>query len=189
MKKEIRNLLGVMGAAILSAAMITAGFLYYYGPTGRYQIENVLLKPELLSTLDYNDINPKIGQMDRYVFDEVLYQEWESDKRAWKNIVIPTAAYANFYKEIYADDSVASPSAELQALFTQTPPSKLVIKVETESQSPWQKNAKDFLQVEFVENYYRVELHQELDKSERREPWVYFYHPQIASRVQRLFNS
>lgn len=168
MKKDIRNLLLVMGVAIVAAVGVTGWFLIYYGPSGRYLVENTLLRPDLLSGLNYNDLNPKTGQMDRYVFDKIVYNDKE----------IPVSTYAQFYQMIEADDSVKNPPLEL---FSH--PSRLIIKVRTESSTEWQKDTKNFLEIDIARDYYRIELHE--DKS--AEPFVYFYHPKIYQEVTRLF--
>lgn len=42
---EIRNLLIVIFGAIVIASLGAAFMLYYYGPTGRYYAQNVLISP------------------------------------------------------------------------------------------------------------------------------------------------
>lgn len=190
MKKEIRNLLMVMVIAVLAAVGVTGWFVLHYGPSGSYRVPNVLLEPETLSELNFNDVNPKTGQMDRYVFDKIVYIYWNPEKRDWITQEVDVPHYAKLYQMIKGDQSLLEPSDEIRNLFIHSHPARLAIRVRTESEALWQKNAKDFLQIEFAEesDYYGIELHQEmLKKVKKQEPWIFFYHPKISSEAKRLF--
>lgn len=185
MKKDIRNLLWVIAMALVAAVGVSAWFVLHFAPSGSYTLQNTLLKPELLARLNYNDLNPKTGQRDRYVFDKIVFSFWDGAKKKWGSLEIDIPTYERFYKKVEGDKSLEEPPSSVQSFFTASPPSRLALVVRTESDSAWQRDAKPFLQVEFAErgDYYRVELHEE----GAREPWVYFYHPKIFQDITELF--
>ena len=185
MKKDIRNLVLVMGVSVLAAFAVTGLFLYHYGPSGRYTAENTLIEPSLLARLNYNDLNPKTGQSDRYVFDKIVYAFWDKTKGEWGELEIPIPIYKTFYGQLLSDISIETPSDEIKGLFSRSYPARLDVKVRTESGTGWQKNSKNLQRVEFAENsdYYRVELNEE----NAGVHWAYFYHPNVFQETFRLF--
>lgn len=185
MKKDIRNLLLVIGVSVASAFAVAGLFLYNYGPSGRYTAENTLIEPSLLAKLNYNDINPKTNQSDRYVFDKITYSFWNKTKGEWGSLEIPIPIYSEFYKKFLSDVSIQNPDPEIVGLFSQSYPARLDVKVKTESASEWQRDQKNLTRVEFAENsdYYRVELNEENAGTN----WAYFYSPQVYQETFRLF--
>lgn len=185
MKKDIRNLIAVIGVAVLAAVATTTGMLYYYGPTGQYGAANTLIEPSILGRLNYNDINPKTNQSDRYAFDQILYTFWDKNKKEWGYLEIDIPTYQKFYNLISKDTSTTIVPDEVSGAFSSQPQAKLEIKVKTESSTQWQKDVKDLVRVEFVENsdYYRIELNEE----NKGVHWAYFYHPTIYQEAFRLF--
>lgn len=56
------------------AFLVTAFFVYNFGPSGNYMLNTILLEPGILKKLNYNDWNPKISENDRFVFDKIVYE-------------------------------------------------------------------------------------------------------------------
>jgi hypothetical protein len=179
--KEITRLVLVLGSSVIFAVAITAFFLQYYGPSGRYALSSALLEPKLLQQLNYNDTNAAIGQEDRYVFDHLVYEAGGIKKD------VPLDAYRQFFQEIQSDQSPVHGQLQLAQLFAPSPYRALLIYVHTESRSGWQNDKKIFQEVQFSQegNYYRVLLHEQ----EPGRNWVYFYHPLITSKTDKLLLS
>lgn len=175
-RPEIRNILIVLSAAVAAAFMIAAFFVLNFGPSGRYMLNAVLIEPSLLSQLDYNDNNPRIGHADRYVFDKILWMDPDFSSKQ-----IDVKAYEKLFALLKADKSVNSP--ETEKLFSSINP-ELVVFVRTESPSSWQKNSKVFQKIEFHKDFYRVSLHE----SSPEIAFAYFSHPDILQSVQKLLN-
>lgn len=185
MKKDIRNLVMVLGFALFASFAVTTWFLYAYGPSGRYLAKNTLVEPSVLPQLNYNDMDPKTNQMDRYQFDKIVYTFWNKQKREQGSIDIIIPQYEQFYNLVLNDDSLLNPPQEVIDAFRKAPPSRLEIKVRTESNIGYQKDSKDLTLVEFAENvdYWRVEL----NEADAVNQWVYYAHPKITEKVTKLF--
>lgn len=176
---EIRNLILTLGAAVLAALALSAYFVMNYGPTGRYQVSNTLLRPDLLSELNYNDYNPKTGGQDRFVFDLIEYSWYDEALRSWKKNNPTVETYQKFYQEIDGDLSLQNPP-EIPFSKAQT----ITLFVRTESPAEWQKEIKTFQVIEIVHNdYYRIELHED----NKGVHWVYYNHPKIAEKAAIIF--
>lgn len=175
--KEIRNLLGVIGCGVASAILLSAIFLYNYGPSGRYLVQNALLAPELTTTLTYNDTNQKTGGSSRFVFEAIEFSFFQDNEKKQKLLQISSEQYSQFYKAIISDKSLLNVSPEIIALFNKDSMATLSIKVRTESHAAWQDETKIFQQVNIVYagDYYRIQLHDEQTGSN----WIYYENPGI----------
>lgn len=158
------KLIGVLIASVVAALLITVFFVTQYGPKAGYALNAVLVEPDLLDQFNYNDMNPKTGAMDRFVFDALGIKEGGIEKP------FTQTAYANLYKMIESEWSV-EPS---EALFKSPSVMSLIIYSRTESPAAWQALRKEFQRAEFApaEGYFRVELHED----NRGTHWVYFRH-------------
>lgn len=174
-RPEIQNILIVLGAAVITAAIIAAFFVLNFGASGRYNLDAVLIKPSMLKQLDYNDNNPRISHSDRYVFDKILWVDTDYSSRQ-----VGAATYEKIYALLKADKSVMDP--DIEKLFFSIGAPKLSIWVRTESPSQWQRDAKVFQEIEFQKDFYRVSLHEESSEV----AFAYFPHPDILQTVQKL---
>lgn len=164
---DFRKAFLVLIAGCAAAFLITAFFVSHYGPSGRYALDRVLLKPEVLKQLNYNDLNPKINGQDRFVFDRI-----EFDSRP-----IDLKTYEKIYQVLAKDHSVD----ELPQLFDGNL-SKIAIYVRTESGSSWQFFSKLIQVVEIADNDYRVDLHEDNTSTH----FVYFHHENIKKTLRSL---
>lgn len=178
-KDEVRSIVIVLTAGILSAIMIAAFFVLNFGPSGGYNLNAILLEPTLVDQLNFNDINPKIGTSDRYIFDKIV---WTDDTGSDQQVNLKT--YSTLYALLKNDKSLND--LELEKLFSHhmEPVSKLVIWIKTESPSSWQENEKIFQELEFQDDFYRVSLHEDSSLSPGVN-WAYFSHPVIKETVQK----
>lgn len=184
-KSDIRNLLGVIFSALAAAFLITGFFLYYYSPSGKYLIQNALIDPQLVDKLVFNDNNPKTGAFDRYVYDDMLFSYYDSDKKTWQKAKVSPDQYRAFYKIVQNDLSILEVPNDVLMLFNQENIAKLIIQVRTESHAAWQDNTKPFQQIHILPtgDYYRVELREQNSKNQ----WVYFRHPHVYQDVIGIF--
>lgn len=175
-KHQIKNLLGVIGASVLAAGALTYFFIYNYGPSGKYVVDQVLLNPTVLEDLNYNDNNPKIAHDDRYIFDAVEYVNGA------QKVTLTKPQYEQVYAALQGRQSLDS-TEELEEQFSKgETPSSLTIYVKTESSSAWQKDVKIFQEVQFIENAFRILLHENNPGGH----WVYFDSPQIKQIIQSI---
>lgn len=171
-RPEIRNILIILSAGVIAALSMTAFFVWNFGPSGRYNLEAVLIEPSVLTHLNYNDANPHIGHSDRYIFDKIVWR----DSRG--NHPVESKAFKKLYALLKPDVSVS----EMDSLFSKGMSPRLTIWVKTESPSTWQKDAKIFQEIEFEKDFYRISLHE----ASSRIAWVYFRHPDILQAAEKL---
>lgn len=181
-KREIKRIISVLGAGVVFALMLTLFLIYNYGPSGRYNLYTVLLEPDILMQLNYNDKNPVTGGQDRYVFDRLEYND---PMNRIMGQTINLTDYEKFYQTIKSDKSLNAPvDPELEGLFRQPPPATIYVYVRTESPAAWQKNAKIFQDIQIANqgDYYRVELHE----MKEGEHFAYFHHPKILEMLRQI---
>lgn len=176
-KQQIRNLLLVVFSGIFLAASFSLLLLYKYNPSDHYEISNILLAPDMMEGLKFNDTNPKTGGQSRYVFDRI---EFENKK-------ISQDQYQIFYQMIAANKSLDEVSEEVKNFFNRGRPAKLKIWMKTESNASWQYSEKVFQELEFARqgDYYRVSLRETGNGNAYN--YAYFFTLGIYKQVQELF--
>lgn len=162
----------VLAASLAMAFLVTAFFVYNFGPSGNYMLNTILLEPGILKKLNYNDWNPKISENDRFVFDKIVY---ESNGQSTD---VDLKTYEKIYRILKKD--MSSKDGGEWSYNT----ARLIIYVRTESPSAWQAASKVFQQVQFATDSYRVELHED----RQGVHFVEFLHPQIKEQVEALIN-
>ncbi|MGK5594049.1 MAG: hypothetical protein ACSNEK_01655 [Parachlamydiaceae bacterium] len=182
-KRKIIQFLALIGLSVFTAAIIALFFITYYGPSGRYTIDKTLLSPNLLHGLNYNDSNQKTGHFDRFIFDKIVFSYQSINDRLWHQSVISETRYADFYRLVKDEVSINQPGAEVVSAFMREPIFTLKLIVKTESPASWQASEKTFQEVQFIKDYFRVDLHEQTVGVD----WVYFYHPGIGLKAQQLF--
>ncbi len=180
MKREIVNLLGILFGAILCGAAAAFYFIYYYGGTGQYKLENILVSPETLQKLAYQEFNPQSKRSSRYVFKEIDFIYNGSQQRK-----IGPETYKKLYDLLKDDRSLSQPSAEIERLFFSQAPARLIIKVKQEGAGDLQEALLPFQEVQFAEGtpYYRVQLRVQEGTS---SAWTYFDHPDAYLKVMSI---
>jgi hypothetical protein len=184
-KKQVRQLLFVIFFGIALAAIGTFWMAYHYGPSGRYVVNYVLLSPETIPQLSYNDYDPKTNGYARFVFNKIEFTYYDDAQASWQKTLISNDRYKYFYDLISNEKSVAQLSDDIVNSFNQSTSSHLVLTVRTESSAQWQSTEKNFQEVQFIKNghYFRIGLHEDAAKTQ----WAYFYHPDIYEEVLHLF--
>ena len=147
--KEITGLLAVIGSGAIFGFLLVGYFIYFFGPTGQYTLQNVLVSPGTLRTLDAGH---------DYMFDRVEYE----------GKPLELSSYDRFYMKVKADRSLSALEERVEALFNRGAPSRLVV---------WMKRkngrVEPIQEVQLAGDYYRVELREET----AAKNWVYFLHP------------
>jgi hypothetical protein len=183
-KKEIRNLLIVIGSGVVCALLLSLFLILNYGPSGRYQVSNILLSPELTSTLSYNDTNSKTGGSSRFIFENIMFNYYDANEKKQKSIQITPEQYAQLYQIISSDKSILEPSNDILNSFGKPNNALITIKVRTESHAAWQDESRNFQEFDLSSegDFYRIALHDE--KAERK--WIYFQHNGIFEITSKL---
>ena len=167
-RERIQALVLTLLSGVMAAIFLTLAGLYYYGPTGSYSAEAILLPP---------------GITQQFVFDniEFLYLQKEG---GWDRIEIAQDSYRKFYELVAKDKSLTIVSNKIEDLFRNTQLATLTVTLKKEgSQNPgdaFKKNQE--VQFLFSGDYYRI---QSLEKEVIN--WTYFYHPKIYQKALDLF--
>lgn len=180
--RDIRNILAVLGAAVICAALLASVFLYYYSPSGQYFAGYTLLDPAIIEQINYQDQHPRSGKKVRFAFDHIEFSYFDSQKGQVRLSPIPLETYKEFYHMVASEKSLRNLNEKILDLFLKSRPCLLTISMRTKEGS---ENAvtKIFQVVQFVqEDYFRVQLH---EKNEGE--WAYFYRPGLYHDVMHLF--
>lgn len=182
-QKDIRNLLFIIGAGVLCAFALVGYVLYNYGPTGRYVTKNVMLSPEWMSMLTYQEISPHSGKLTKYIFDKVEISYADKDPT---EIVadLTVEQYKKIYDLIKLQESLKTLSEGIEGLFYSQPPARLIIQVKPEMAADTVVSKVIFQEVQFAKDshYYRVQLP---EQNTRTGAWVYFEYPNIYQVVMQ----
>jgi len=184
--KQIRNLLIVLVSGIACAAIMAGIMLHYYGVSGRYLIENVLLDPGMLSKLSYDEANAQSKVFSHYTFDHIEYSYWSPKEKKWKNIPVSPEQYRKFYDSIKNEKSVADVSDDVDSRFGGSTTSTLTIFVKAQEGSSGSAVPKAFQTLQFAGDgeYYRVELREQAEIA----GWAYFHRTGIGKDAYSTFN-
>jgi hypothetical protein len=183
-KSQIQQLIILLLSGILFAGLVATFFVYNYGSSGRYIAKNILLAPNVIETLDYNDINPKTNARDRYVFQKIEFEYFLPADRQWHKNQIDISTYTKIYDLLSSDKSVEEVTPNLENLFIPKP-ARFILSVKTNSNAAWQEDSKVFQEIQFEGSEYRVQLHENNPGTH----WVYFLHHNIYSKILEILSS
>lgn len=168
--REIRNLLTLLGAAIICAGLLTWGFLYYYGPSGRYLAGKTLLDPAIIDQVRYQDQHIPTGKKIDFEFDRIELSYFDLEKKQMKKVSFSIENYEIFYKRVASLKSLENIDGNIQNLFRLAPPALLTIWMHPQ-QGKWEGASQVFQVVQLIpEGDFRVQLH-----GTNGEEWAYFY--------------
>ncbi len=179
MKKDnnIRNLLGVLGAAVFGACLLSYLLVVNFGPSGRYKVANILLEPIIAEKVDFYD-----GKS-RYIFQRFEFLYFDQTTNKWDREQLSEDQYKKIYAIIKSELSVLSVTDEVRGMFSQTNPAILSIVVRNESK----ENTKSLQEMQIADHgdYYRILLRDDSPTPN----WVYFYHPQILEQMKHAIKN
>lgn len=176
MKKDIRNLLVVLGAGVGAAVCAALWMLAAYGPAGTYVARNVLLSPQTLQSLVKQEV--KKGAKSTLIFEGIDFAYYDRAKKRIDRVAVAPEVYSQFYALVADEKSLDEVPVQVVASFSQAP-STLTLRLRTEGHERMNQEI-DFLG---EGDYYRVQLNQH----EKGDVWATFYHPQISTKVFELF--
>ncbi len=182
--RDIRNILAVLGTAIICAGLLAFLFVYYYGPSGRYLAGNTILDPAVLEEINYQDKHPRTGRNVHFIFDRMEFSFFDPQKgEVRQNVSLEN--YQQFYRLIASEKSVEEVTNQVKDLFFRSRPTLLTISMRTQEGAETSTN-KIFQIVQLVpDDYFRVQLHEQRpDQGE----WAYFYRPHLYQDAMQLFN-
>lgn len=183
--RELSQFLLVMGAS-LAVALLTVYFLItHYGPTGSYKMGSIILSPEVIGNLSYQEVDPNGGKK-RYVLDKVELVFAEPEARRWSRIELSHEEYARFYELLAAEQSIPV-TEELANNFLQSEVMSLSVLVRPDRSlsGAWQQRSFQEIQFAAQGDSFRVELRVD-DPS---GSWAYFQRPGVYNEVRQLLTS
>jgi hypothetical protein len=180
---QIRNLMIVMGSAVLCAVLIAYIMVSHYGPSGRYQVSNILLEPSFAEKISYQDSDPQTGKNSRYTFDRFELVYFDNGANRWSSLKLNEKNFQEIYDLIYSDKSVTEVTPDMQSFFYASTPASLTIVVHAENR----ENTKVLQEIQFADHgdYYRILLRDD----NTRQNWVYFYHPKAFELIKQMIKS
>lgn len=181
--REIGSLLALLFFSLFVSLSTVTYMAYNWGPTGTYKLKNILLAPEGLKDLVYQEVDNQTARGPRFVFDTIEFIHTDRQDGSWKQQNIKPFAYAHFFDLIRKEESLSrvTPSIEEDFVISSTSRIQLMVKPERQLEK---QNSSVFQQVQFSASgdYYRVELR--LDT--RATSWAYFYHPNITKEATSI---
>jgi len=182
MKKQIKQLIVVLAAAVSGGFLLTVLMIMFYGPSGNYIAGQTILSPQVIERISFNDTHPVTGKTVNFVFDHNEFVYFDYLRGDWRQQEVSLKEYDQFYRFISADKSLEKVSEEVFQLFQKPSPIALITSIRTDN-SP---AAKIFQVIQLTkENYFRVKLHGQEDEGK----WAYFYHPDLFKTTMTLFTT
>lgn len=176
---QIRNLLVVIGAGMMTALLIAYFMVSNYGPTGQYDTNNVLLEPSLVQSISFQDQDPQTGKNSRYTFDRIEWMHFDSASNRWLSSKLDENIYSKIYGLLSQDRSIVKVTPETKNLFYTTTPTSVTIVVHAENR----ENTKTFQEIQFADHgdFYRVLLREDAPS----QNWIYFFHPKVFEQLNQ----
>ena len=169
-KKEVRNLIFMLGGAVALAFLVGALFLHFFGSSGTYRSYDVLISPQTLKEVSSSDRD--------FVFNKIEFVVADSSGKGWGRYAVSEASYAEFYSLVSNLSSLPKLTDEQVEQFERVAPSTLTIFTQ-----PKRREESTFQRVEFLDegSLFRVQLR------ERIEEWAYFRKDGIYQDALELF--
>ena len=171
MKKEVKQFILLLSIAAVGGFLFTAWLIAYSKPLSLYQARQIVLAPEVVEKMNFEDLHPEKAEIVNYRFDHHEFVYFDYLKGKWQQKKVSLDKYAQFYRLIEKNQSIDQVAQTTVQLFNQLLPVALITGVRTEGFI----HAKIFQVIQFVkEDYFRVKL-----QENEEESWVYFYQPNL----------
>lgn len=173
---EIGRLLVLLCSAIGAAIVFSFFLIYYYGPTGQYKVNEILLTPEMTKQLSYQ----QSVEGGRFTFDRTELRYYDENAREMKTFVLTHPDYHKLFRLLEKGESLEAVPSEVISRFNA--PNAATITLYTKND----KGAAPFQEITFVNHgdFYRISLRTD----NTSESWAYFYHKDIYEKVLALFS-
>lgn len=175
-KKEILNLLFILGSAITFALLIVLFFLFRYGPSGNFLASNLLLAPDKI-----NEIKLKNHDKTFFIFNRLEYRFFDPKTNTWQTLPLTLENYDQIYKIISADESIDENKIKEIGLIKDNFGSTLSIYLKDKKED----KEKIFQEILFYKEipYYRIE-----HPTDSNHSWIYFKHKNIEEKISKVIN-
>lgn len=161
-KQQIIRIIVLLASAICLGCLIVFAMVFSWGPDGSYAVSDVLLAPQTLSQLAYDD-----ASKEQKSFDGVDFQG--------RPVSLDT--YQRFYSLIEKDRSLAeTPSHPFNASDT------LTLWVRSKAAASSSRQAFQQVEIDSQGNLYRIEKY-----GSSIPQWLYFERPGIGKNTQQIF--
>lgn len=174
-KKEISAFLAVIFGGGAFALLVAMGLVYFYGPSGLYDLKYTLLSPKMIDELKYQDVNPQTGGRQNFVFDSINFTYFHTGEGRWKKVAVDRSQYQKFFESIVGDVSVKEVDPKITDRFFSGYPAMLEIIVHPEDKNSNITKTFQEVTLAYQGDYYRVELHEESSQKN----WAYFFHKDV----------
>lgn len=179
--RDVKNILAVLGTAIICAILLSYVFIYYYGPTGHYIAGQTLLDPSTITEINKMEKKTKTSRNIHFVFDRIELTYYDIQKGKFIHREIPFEKYQEFYQLVESEKSLKNVSDTVKELFIKSHPIILTINIKTIEGG--NSTAKTFQTVQLIsEDYFRVQLH------EIEGEWAYFHQSGVYQKSMKLFD-
>lgn len=181
---QIRNLLLVLFSGVGCAVALMLFMLYYYGPSGRYAVKNVLLSPDTIHIISSGGATPKKGVQARLHLDKIELAYWLPEVKGWRRLEIDQEHYMKFYNSIANDNSILEVPEDVVNQFYREHTATLSISVRADSAANSQPSPTIFQQVSLPEHgdYFRIQIRSQNTSGD----WAYFRHPHVYQDALKL---
>lgn len=185
-KHEIFKLLGVLLGAMSCALLFALFMLYHYGSSGHYSLQNILISPEIVQKLAFNESNSLNLKAAHFIFKGMEFIYYDSEKRSEVHEKVKASQYEDIYKLLKDDKNLLKVSTEIDTFFYNKAPARVVILVKQEGKSELDQELETFQEVQFGyhSSFYRVRIRAQEGKN---DAWIYFKHPDVYNKVLEIF--
>lgn len=179
--RDARNILIVLGSAVVCAVLLASAFIAYYGPSGSYVAGNTLFDPAIIKTIRNQGEHLSPEGKGSIVFERLEFSYFDPKEKEMQFYPISLETYGKLYHKIVNEKSLLGNIKEIQSLFLHSRPAILSVDLQTKKGSG-NKLEKISQVVEFLsDDYFRVQL-----REERGEEWGYFYHRGLYLEMIKL---
>ncbi len=187
-RHEVRNLILMFGSGILAAFLVIILFVYYFGSSGTYLLQNILISPAALEGVSFSDRDHP-SKKARFVFNKIEFVRAQSSGREWGRYAVSPESYAVFYKKVDKERSIPLITDEIIQQFEWIVPSTLTIFVSAPDNLGSASKSTIFQRIEFLDqdDVFRVQHASDRRDGASKQEWVYFRYPGIYNIILELF--
>ena len=178
---RIRSIILLLGSAFACASLLVASLIYHFGPSGRYVAGHTLLSPQVMEEINQRSQQEKSKRQQSFVFNHIEFSYFDTVQRTMRRQPVSEENYKKFY-DMVAQEKSLDQTEQLALIFADVHPSILTVAMQAEGSSPTQAS-QTFQIVQFKEDYFRVQLHNEGAKGD----WAYFQYSNLYPKIIQLF--
>ncbi|MFZ0564969.1 MAG: hypothetical protein WAM28_02090 [Chlamydiales bacterium] len=183
-KREVRNLILMLGSGVCAAFLITVIIVYYFGSSGTYLLRNILVDPNVV--MEEASFKSKRTP---FIFNKIDFVHEQSEKGKKEQFSVSAKNYTHFYSKVAKAKSLPALTEETVKQFEWIPSSTLILFVRSRDHLELNEEETVFQQIQFLDqgDIFRVQLPKNCNNDSHEEEWVYFSYPGIYKEVMELF--